>query len=243
MADQKDNPTQKPRRFYALAEVVAHEGGFGVALDGRLAKTPDGDRMVVPKRAMAELLAAEWQAQSDVIDMAAMPVNRLAFTALDRAAQSHAALAEEVARYASADMLLYFAEAPTTLVELEVAHWGPVIAWAEGALGVSFVRATGIVHQDQPAETLERIRALAAELDAFALTGLTFAAGLFGSAILAFAVERGMLTGDAAFNLSRLDEAYQEERWGFDEEAAERTANHRRDADMVQQWFAALRQG
>jgi chaperone required for assembly of F1-ATPase len=243
MADQKDNPTQKPRRFYTAAEVVAHAGGFAVALDGRLAKTPNGERMVVPRRAMAELLAAEWRAQEDVIDLAAMPVNRLAFTALDRAASAHEALAEEVARYAAADMLCYFAEAPTSLVELEVAHWGPVIAWAEGAFGLSFVRVTGIVHQDQPAQTLERIRALAAEMDAFALTGLTFAAGLFGSAILAFAVERGMLTGDAAFNLSRLDEAYQEERWGLDDEAAERTANHRREAEVVQQWFVALRQG
>lgn len=242
MADQKDNPTQKPRRFYTAATVVEHQGGFGVALDGRLAKTPAGDRMIVPGRALAQLIAAEWQAQGEVIDLAAMPVSRLAFTAVDRAAQAHGALADEVARYAAADMLLYFAEGPTTLVELEVAHWGPVIAWAEQALGVDFVRATGIVHQDQPPQTLERIRTMAVALDAFALTGLTFAAGLFGSAILGFAVERGMLSGDAAFNLSRLDETYQEERWGLDDEAAARTANHRRDADMVQQWFAALRQ-
>jgi chaperone required for assembly of F1-ATPase len=192
---------------------------------------------------LAELLAAEWRAQGEVIDMAAMPMTRLAFTALDRGAGAHHALADEVARYAAADLLCYFAEAPTRLVELEVAHWGPVIAWAEGALGVSFVRATGIVHRDQPPQTLARIRALAAELDAFALTGLTFAAGLFGSAILAFAVERAMLTGEAAFNLSRLDEAYQEARWGVDDEAANRSANLRRDAERVQQWFAALRQG
>jgi chaperone required for assembly of F1-ATPase len=243
MADQKDNPTQKPRRFYTAAEVVAQAGGFGVMLDGRPVKTPAGDPMTVPKRALADLLAAEWRAQGEVIDLAAMPVNRLAFTALDRTAAAHDALAGEVARYAAADMLCYFAEGPKSLVELEVAHWGPVIAWAEETLGVSFVRATGIVHQDQPQQTLDRIRALAAALDAFALTGLTFAAGLFGSAILAFAVERGMLTGDAAFNLSRLDEAYQEERWGQDDDAAARTANHRREAEMVQQWFAALRQG
>lgn len=237
-----DTSFDRPRRFYTTAAPVAHEGGFAVALDGRLARTPAGDRMVLPTHALAALLSAEWAAQGEVIDAAAMPANRLAFTALDRAAQARDGLAAEVARYAASDTLCYFAEALTRLVEREVAHWSPVLDWARDTLGLDFVRASGVVHKAQPPETLARVRSLAAELDDFSLTGLTFAAGLFGSAILAFAVQRAMLTGDAAFDLSRLDQAFQEEQWGVDFEAADKTEAERRDAQRLQAWFEALRE-
>ena len=53
-------------------------------------------------------------------------------------------------------------------------------------------------------------------------------------------MRRGRLTGREAFALSRLDEAFQEERWGVDEEAAARTAKLGLEADMIGGWFAAL---
>ncbi|MEI9964917.1 MAG: hypothetical protein WDM92_09570 [Caulobacteraceae bacterium] len=48
-------------------------------------------------------------------------------------------------------------------------------------------------------------------------------------------------TARAAFDLSRLDEAFQEERWGVDAEAAQRTAAMGAEAVMLERWFAALR--
>ncbi|HYE42069.1 MAG TPA: ATPase, partial [Caulobacteraceae bacterium] len=105
---------------------------------------------------------------------------------------------------------------------------------------LSLVRATGIIHTPQPAEALARVEALALALDDFALGGVAWATPLFGSAILALALQRGRLSGETAFDLSRLDEAFQEERWGVDAEAAERTANLRRDALALDAWFGAL---
>ena len=78
-------------------------------------------------------------------------------------------------------------------------------------------------------------------LDDFSLTGLATATGLFGSAVLALAVQRGALSGAEAFELSRLDEAWQERQWGVDEEAAQRTAARRAEAELLDRWFAALR--
>lgn len=243
MAARPDELNPKPRRFYTAVEAAPRDGGSAVALDGRVAKTPAGAPLVVPTQALADLLAAEWAAQGEWIDFATMPATRLAFTALDRGAGSEAKLADEVARYASSDLLCYFAEGPESLLEREIAHWGPVLDWAEHALGLKFHRVTGVVHQPQPSETVERARALAAGLDPFTLTGLAYAASLFGSAILAFALERGELSGATALDLSRLDEAYQEERWGVDAEAAERTERLRAEAETAERWFKALRAG
>ena len=232
--------SDRPRRFYKAVAVAAREGGFTLLLDGRGAKTPAGAPLVVPTQALARLVAAEWDAQAEQIDLSAMPANRLACTVIDRTASAGAAVAAEVARYAGSDAICYFAEAPATLVEAQVARWGPLLDWARDVLGVELHRVAGVVPRPQPPAALARVEALAAALDPFTQAGVAFATPLFGSAILALAMQRRELHADAAFDLSRLEQAYQEERWGVDAEAAERTEHQRAEARMVEAWFEAL---
>ncbi|MDZ4374522.1 MAG: ATP12 family protein [Phenylobacterium sp.] len=233
-------PAEKPRRFYKAVTVAEVEGGFQVMLDGRNLRTPKASRMVLPTLTLAELVAQEWTAQADVIEMAAMPTTRLANTTIESIPAAREAVADEVAQYAGSDLLCYFAESPEALIARQTAAWEPVLARAERELGLRFERCAGIVHRDQPPETLAEVRRLALALDDFGLAGLAFGAPLFGSAVLTLALHRGWLSPDEAFDLSRVDEAFQEERWGIDEEAAERTARMRSDAAMLDRWFRAL---
>lgn len=237
----KPQSSELPRRFYATAEPGAVEGGFGVRLDGRPLRTPAGVKLQLPTAALAQLVAAEWAAQGEKIVFADMPATRLAFTAVDRAPGHREEAAGDVADRAGSDAICYFAEAPEALVAQEVSRWGPVLDWAAEALGLEFVRVSGLIHQPQPEATLEGVRALALELSDVELTGLVVAAGLYGSAILALALQRGQLSGEEAFDLSRLDEAFQESQWGVDEDAAARTARQRHEARVLEQWFQALR--
>lgn len=233
-------PLEKPRRFYRHADAAAEGEGWAVRLDGRVAKTPAGARLVLPTQTLAQAIAAEWDAPSQVIDYARMPLTRLAFTVIDRVGAARDAIAAEAAKFAQTDLLCYFAEAPRELSERQSRLWGPQLDWAERELRLRLIRAAGITHRPQPPESLARAKALAAELDDFALAGLAFAAALFGSTVLAFAVQRGALSGEAAFDLSRLDEAFQEERWGVDAEAAARTERLREEARAVGAWFDSL---
>jgi chaperone required for assembly of F1-ATPase len=236
----KPEPPERPRRFYKVVEALACGQGFCVRLDSRAIRTPQGANMELPTLALADLIAAEWAEQGEHIILPDMPATRLAHTAIDAVGEARDAVAAEVARYAGSDLLCYFADGPKALVEEELHHWGPVLDWAERDLGVRLERAIGIVHRAQPTETLDLVKALALRLDDFALAGLAHGAGLFGSALLAFALERGELTGSTAFDLSRLDEAFQERQWGVDEEAAARTARMRTEAVMLDGWFRAL---
>lgn len=241
MAGKLAPPVELPRRFYKTVSTRQAADRTTVLLDGRPVKTPGGKALATPDPQLADMLAREWDAQATHIDMAGMRATRLAFTAIDFVPDARDAVAAEIARFGGADALCYFADAPEALTERQVRRWGPVIAWAEGALGLHFVRAAGIRHEEQPAATLLRLARLAEQENDFGLAGLAHATALFGSAILAFALRRGELDGDAALDLSRLDEAFQQERWGIDDEAAERTANMRAEARMLDDWFAALR--
>jgi len=237
----KAQPLERPKRFYKTVDTAPQGEGFGVRLDGRSPKTPQGRPLILLTAALAEMVASEWAGQGDEIVYGDMPATRLAFTTIDAVADAREETAGEVARYAGSDLLCYFADSPQKLVERQLAHWGPVLDWAREELGLEFERAVGIIHRPQPAETVAAVKALAERLDDFALAGVAHAAGLYGSAILAFALERDKLDGEAAFDLSRLDEAYQEEGWGVDAEAAARTARLKREAQMLENWFAALR--
>ena len=98
----------------------------------------------------------------------------------------------------------------------------------------------GVIHRAQDPAAIARVREMALRLDDFALTGLAMATPLLGSAVLAFALQRGVLSGEVAFELSRLDEAFQERQWGVDAEAAERTAARRAEAVLLERWFRVL---
>lgn len=205
------------------------------------AKTPAGRPLALPTRALAELVADEWRAQRDAIRYASMPATRLAHTALDQVARDPAATVEAVVRYAASDLVCYRTDAPAALARRQADAWDPLIRWALGELGLRFEPTIGIVHSDQPPETLDRLKQLLEARSPVALAGLAFAAAVFGSAVIALALEAGRIGGERAFAAARVDEAFQEGQWGVDVEAAARTERLAADAAMLEPWFAALR--
>ncbi len=236
----KGDGVQKPRRFYKGVAVGEAEGGHAVLLDGRSPKTPSGRKVVLPTPALAALVAADWDAQAEEIDTLRMPAQRLAATAIDRVAGVRVEVAEEIARYAGSDLLCYRAESPASLVEAQREAWDPLLAWADEDLGLRLTAVGGIIHRAQPEGSLARARALSLDLDDFGLTALAQASSLLGSAVLALALQRGRLDGQGAHDIARLDEAWQEARWGVDYEAADRTAARLEEALLLERWFRAL---
>ncbi|MDH4384068.1 MAG: ATP12 family protein [Caulobacter sp.] len=232
---------QKPRRFYKVVAIEARDDGHAVCLDGRPPRSPGGKPLILPTPGLAALAAQEWSRQGDVLDLGSMAATRLAYTALEKTAPARLGIVEEVARYAGSDALCYWAEAPADLVALQQAQWGGLLAWAHQRLGLTLVPTTGIVHRAQPEEALDLVRSRVRQMDDFALIGTAHATGLFGSAVLALALQDGRLTGEEAHDLARLEETYQESRWGIDAEAAARTAARRTEALMLEAWFSALR--
>ena len=229
------------RRFYEKVDCAPASGGTAVRLDGRTPRSPAGRPLVLPTAELAALIAVEWEAQGETILLPAMAATRLAWTTLDRIPRHRDEVVAEIAKFAASDLLCYFADGPAELVDRQNRHWGPVIQWAKTTLGLDFHRVSGLMHQSQPPSTVEAVRALAAAEDDFGLAGLAFATALFGSAILALALRRGELSAEAAFELSRLDEIFQEERWGVDAEAAARSDAMASDAVTAERWFRALR--
>jgi chaperone required for assembly of F1-ATPase len=211
-----------------------------VTLDGRGIKTPNGNPLSLPTEPLAEAIAAEWQAQEERIDIHAMLLTRLAYGALDRGPEAALLAAQEAARYAETDLVCYLADRPAALRERQEAAWGPLRKWSGEAHGVVLEPAIGIIPREQPQASLEAMRSHAIGLDRFRLAALAQGVPLFGSAVLGLAVERGRLSAVEAFEISRLDEIFQNEQWGEDAEAGRRTELGRKQAAALDAWLAAL---
>ncbi|SCB56565.1 Chaperone required for the assembly of the F1-ATPase [Rhizobium aethiopicum] len=214
-----------PKRFYTEVATVEHEGGFAITLDGKLVRTPARLALAVPTEALARLVAAEWQAQAEVIDPATMPVTRLVNTAIDGIATNTQAIFEDILRFSSTDLICYRAEGPERLVERQAERWDPIIDWAANDLGARFILIEGIMHHEQPREATAAFAVtLARHQSPMALAALHTITTLTGSAILALAFAEGRVTMEEAWSLAHLDEDWTIEHWGSDEEAEERRA-------------------
>jgi chaperone required for assembly of F1-ATPase len=211
------------RRFYQQADVEEADGEFRIVLDGRPVKTPARRTLATPKRALAQALAAEWNAQRDVIDPAKMPLTRLANTIIDGVVEAPSAVAAEVERYLACDLVFYRAPGPAGLVTRQAKAWDPVLAWVRETLGADFVLAQGIAFVAQPAQSLAAAGS-AIPTDPWRLGAVHAVTTLTGSALLAIALARGGLSVDAAWAAAHVDEDWNMELWGRDQLALERRA-------------------
>lgn len=232
--------SEKPRRFYKSASAFEGADGWSVQLDARPLKTPAKAALALPTRTLAEAIANEWDRQQETLAIQSMHLTRLANVAIDRTPVSRDAMADELARYCETDLVCHLAEGPAALREQQEAVWAPVRAWAGKSLGIFLLPVEGIVAAMQPPASLEAARTHALGLDNFRLTGLAYGCGLLGSAVLALAVSEGEMAAADAFAASRVDEAFQQEQWGVDEEAAAATEARRIEAEALSLWFLAL---
>ena len=229
------------KRFYKEASVAEADGGFGLRLDGRGALTPAKNRLVVPTRAIAEKIAAEWAGQGEIVSPASMPVTRLANSAIDGVARTLKETRAEIARYAGADLTCYRALEPEALVEDQAKAFDPVLEWAAQALGARFILSGGLIHVAQPEAALAAVRrAVDAYESPFAVAALHVMTSLTGSVLIALAVARGALSAEAAWRAAHVDEDFQIRKWGEDEEAAIRRAARAREFYAAAEVIASL---
>lgn len=220
---QNQMRTPLPKRFYRSVSVDEGAEGYEIRLDGRSMRTPAKQVFAVPSRALAEAVAAEWEAQEALIDPSTMPLTRLANTALDGVAQDPQAVAEDIVRFSGSDLICYRAGEPQELVARQAEAWDPLIDWAHAALGARFMLAEGVMHVEQPREAVSafsaRVGGYCRPLELAAIHTMTT---LTGSAILALAVAMNAISPEEAWQAAHVDEDWNIELWGEDAEAAAR---------------------
>ena len=214
------------KRFYKAATVGP---GRAILLDGRPVKTPGRVDLAPPSAALADAIAAEWEAQDETINPRSMPLTGLANAAIDRIAPDKDAFARGLTAYGESDLICYRPERPAPLVARQAGHWDPILAWARRRYDVDFTVAEGVIHAQQPAHTIDQLAQAVLARDAFQLAGLSPLVTVSGSLLIGLAFADEAIDLDTAWAAATVDEAWQAEQWGEDAEAAKALANRRAD--------------
>jgi chaperone required for assembly of F1-ATPase len=232
--------TPQRKRFYASASVAETDGGFSITLDGRPIKTPSGKIVIAPKREIAEAIAAEWQAQQEIIDPLTMPLTRLANSVVEAVADRADAVADDIEKYLGSDLLFYRAGHPEGLVAREATHWDPIVFWAAETLGAHFMLAEGIVHVRQPQTAIASARAAFPD-NPWSIAALHVITTLTGSALLALTLAHGVRDPEQIWAAAHVDEDWNIEKWGIDDEVAARRAARLVDFQAATRILKALK--
>ena len=231
------------KRFWTKAAVATEAGHHSITLDGRPMRLPGGPLLRLRQRALAEAIAAEWQAAPGTMTAEHVPLTRLAGTAQERVAPDPAVTIDGITAYAATDLLCYRAERPDTLVQRQHDTWQPWLDWAAETYGARLAVTAGIMPITQDHAALARLRAAAAAHDAFTLAGLGVIVPILGSLVLGLALAANRLTAGEAYRASILDELFEEELWGIDDDAITRRANAARDVADAARFMALCAAG
>ena len=235
------------KRFWDMAEAVPADaaGVWQVTLDRKPVRLPGGAPLRLPSAALADAVAAEWQAaggaKGGTMSYNDLPLTRIAGTGQERVAANVEPVILELEQYGQSDLLCYRAEHPPALIARQQAAWGPWLAWAESRFGARLTVTAGIRHVPQPPEALAALAGAVAGMDSLALAALGILVPALGSLVLGLALADGALSADAAFHLSVLDELYQEEFWGADDQAVQRRAHVAADVAAAARFLELLR--
>lgn len=238
-ASRKSSRTPLRQKFYTSAAAVETAGGFEIALDGKSIRTPGKNPLVVPNRALADSIAAEWNAQQDKIDPMTMPITRIANSVVDGVSQNVAAVIDDMAKYFGSDLLFYRAGFPEELIARQAQHWDPVLRWAADDLGAHFILTEGVMHVAQPDAAIAAARRRLPN-DAWRVAALHMVTTLTGSALLALALHEGARDAQQVWAAAQVDEDWNRDKWGADEEVESRRAARQRDFEAAVAVLKAL---
>ena len=228
-------------RFYKDVSVVARGAGHAVLLDGKPIRTPAGAELVLPTRALADVIADEWRAQGEKVRPDTMIATKLANTAIDRVAVHRLTVIAQVLSFARSDLLCYRAERPESLVALQRRVWDPILDWARERYGALLICGAGIGFVEQQQDSLDALERAIDDYDSFGLSALQAATSLLGSAVITLALAEQRLSAQEAFAAAELDENYQADKWGRDFEAEERRTSRLAELEAIDRFLRALR--
>ncbi len=231
------------KRFWEKATVEVAGDGYQVLLDGRKLRTPVKSELIVPSREMAEAIAAEWDAQEEKIDPMTMPVTRSANAAIDKVGPMHAEVAALVSEYGGTDLLCYRAESPEGLVKRQSGAWDPLLEWAAETLNAPLKTTAGIVHVKQDSAVLANLAKRVSGMDNFRLAAFHDLVGMSGSLIIGFATIHRFLPVTELWRRSRIDEDWQIEQWGEDDEASATEAGKRAGFEHAARFYFMVNNG
>ena len=211
------------KKFWKKVSIKKNSSNcFQIMLDERILQTPLKRELVLPNLNLTQEIVKEWDQDSKNINTESMIFYSLISNSLDKIKDKRNLYIDDILDYIDTDLICYRAENPKELVELQKNKWDPIILLIEKYIGTKVQVFQGVSPKKQHATVHIRLNNLINKFDVFEISALHRITNITGSIFLSLCVLKKDISKNEVFELSFLDELWQAENWGFDEETLQK---------------------
>ena len=185
---------------------------YQILLDKKILKTPMQNDLIFTNYRISYETSLEWDINSDELDTDEMIFFGIFSTAIDRIVNDRVLYINEIMKFVD----------PGELVELQNKHWDPILLIIKKYIGEEIEVFTGIMPGKQNIQVHNKIKKLIHNFSNIELSILHRLTNIIGSIFISLCVIKGDILKKYICQLCFLDELWQAENWGVEEEAAKK---------------------
>jgi len=222
------------KKFWKTIEIKkVSSKEFYILLDNKKLKTPQKNELILSNHLMAKEVLREWDQRSDIINTDDLVFYGLLSTAIDRVSEEKNSYINDIINFIDTDLICYRADNPIDLVSFQNKQWDPIISLIEKYINTKVSVFKGVMPSQQSSKVHHRFKNLIVELSDVQISVLHRITNLVGSVFLSLCILKKDLTNKQAFELSFLDELWQAENWGYEEDASEKRKKIRTELNRL----------
>ncbi|MDC1356613.1 hypothetical protein N8310_03395 [Pseudomonadota bacterium] len=211
------------KKFWKTVEVSElTTNSYQILLDKKILKTPMQNDLIFTNYRISYETSLEWDINSDELDTDEMIFFGIFSTAIDRIVNDRVLYINEIMKFVDTDLICYKADKPDELVELQNKHWDPILLIIKNYIGEEIEVFTGIMPGTQNIQVHNKIKKLIHNFSNIELSILHRLTNIIGSIFISLCVIKGDILKKYICQLCFLDELWQAENWGVEEEAAKK---------------------
>jgi chaperone required for assembly of F1-ATPase len=211
------------KKFWKTVEVSElTTNSYQILLDKKILKTPMQNDLIFTNYRISYETSLEWDINSEVLDTDEMIFFGIFSTAIDRIVNDRFLYINEIMKFVDTDLICYKADKPDELVELQNKHWDPILLIIKNYIDEEIKVFTGIMPGKQNIQVHNKIKKLIHNFSNIELSILHRLTNIIGSIFISLCVIKGDILKKNICQLCFLDELWQAENWGVEEEAAKK---------------------
>ena len=228
------------KRSYKSVSTIIAKNGVSILLDQIPVTTPDGNQLIFKNNKLVKKVVEEWVAQKEKVDISSMPLTNISYTVIDKISKNRKKEIEKLTKWASSDLLCYRALSPKELIDLQHLKWQPHLDWLKEVFSINLSHSQGIKHEEQDVKSLKAIHSLICYFDCYSLFSLIQLTKIFGSLILSLRVLKDKICWNDVFEDSQLDENWQREKWGNDQDSLKNKTLLFEEMELIKKFSSLL---
>ena len=209
------------RKFWKTVKIKKNSSNsYEILLDENVLKTHMKKKLIIQNSKIAEEIYKEWNQDKNIVDTDAMIFYGIISASIDKISNNRILYVNEILNFIDTDLICYRAEEPNDLVQWQSKNWDPILLKVEKYINNKIDVFKGIMPLKQNKGIKFKITKFLTKFSDLEIIALHKITNITGSIFLSLCILNNDIIKEKVFELSYLDELWQAQNWGYEEEAS-----------------------